>query len=194
MAAVATPLPGLAVVPGTRRRRRRARQVRRLVNVATTSGLLLLTVAWMFTLRPQSLGGPAGYVMVRGVSMEPTFDGGDLVIVRPVDSYRVGDVIAYRVHTDGADDVIVIHRIIGGTTVDGLIVQGDNNASPDDWHPKQADIVGKAWLQLPHGGLVLSFLHAPLPLASLAMGITVAVVLVPSKERPVTRPRRWRER
>ena len=192
MAAVATQLPGLAVVPGIRRRRRRARQVRRFINVATTSGLLLLTVAWMFTLRPQSLGGPAGYVMVRGISMEPTFDGGDLVIVRPVDSYHAGDVIAYRVHTEGADDVIVIHRIIGGTTLDGLILQGDNNASPDDWHPKQADIVGKAWLQLPRAGLVLSFLHAPLPLASLAMGITVAVLLVPSQKRSATRRRWWK--
>ena len=194
MTAVATRLPAPAVVSGSRRRRRRARQVRRLINVATTSGLLLLTVAWMFTFRPQSLGGPAGYVMVRGISMEPTFDGGDLVIVRPADSYGVGDVIAYRVHTDGAEDVIVIHRIIGGTTVDGLIVQGDNNASADDWHPKHADIVGKAWLHLPRAGLVLSFLHAPLPLASLAMGITVAVLLVPSKERPEKRPRWWRAR
>ncbi len=39
---------------------------------------------------PAKLGGAAGYVLVNGISMEPRFHTGDLVIVRQADRYQVG--------------------------------------------------------------------------------------------------------
>jgi hypothetical protein len=61
-------------------------------------------------------------------------------------------------------------------------MQGDNNPAPDDWHPKAGDILGTAWMSVPRLGAVLAFLHSPLPLASLAAGIAVALVLVPAQQ------------
>jgi signal peptidase len=142
--------------------------------------VLIVGTAWAFTLRPQSLGGPAGYVMVRGVSMLPTYHTNDLVITRPRSSYAKGDIVAYRVPKGqvGAG-IVVIHRIIGGSGRTGYLLQGDNNPAPDDWRPKSADIVGKAWILGPQAGKLLLLLHAPIALASVAAGIAIAIVVVP---------------
>lgn len=147
-----------------------------LVAVATV-------VLWAKTLAPQAIGGPAGYVMVRGVSMLPTFEPGDLIITRPQASYGKGDVVAYHVPDgDFGEGIVVIHRITGGHPRDGFVLRGDNNEELDEWEPKPKDIVGKAWLRIPKMGLVLGFLHAPVPLAALAAAITVALILVPKRE------------
>ena len=157
----------------------------------TMLGVVLVAgaaAAWALTLRPQSLGGPSGYVMVRGVSMNPTYRTGDLVVTRSQGSYGRGDIVAYRVPKgDVGEGIVVIHRIIGGSARDGYLVQGDNNEAPDGWLPKNADVMGKAWFALPRGGLVLAWLHAPVPLASMAAGIVIAMVLVPAggEERDV---------
>ena len=141
---------------------------------------LVVGVAWACTFRPQSLGGPAGYVMVRGISMLPTYHTNDLVITRPRSSYRKGDIVAYRVPKgEVGAGIVVIHRIIGGSGDTGYLLQGDNNPAPDDWRPKAGDIVGKAWVLGPQAGKLLLVLHSPLVLGSLAAGIAVAIVLVP---------------
>jgi signal peptidase len=152
-------------------------------------------LAWGLTLRPQSLGGPAGYVMVRGISMNPTYHTGDLAITRPEPSYRRGDVVAYRVpNGEVGEGILVIHRIVGGSARDGYVLQGDNNEAPDDWRPKNADVVGRTWFVLPRAGLVLGWLHAPLPLASLAAGFAIAMVLVPDDGEKAAGPSRRRRR
>jgi signal peptidase len=149
------------------------------------SAIALAALAgWFFLLRPVALGGPTGYVMVRGVSMNPTYHSYDLVLTQRRSSYKKGDVVAYHVPKGeiGAG-MIVIHRITGGSAEAGYIIKGDNNPDVDPWHPKPKDIVGKAWALAPQAAKVLVFLHAPVPLASLAAGIAVAVVLVPAEKK-----------
>ena len=156
----------------------------RVASIVPTALLVLFAGVWFVTLRPQGLGGPAGYVMVNGVSMLPTYQGGDLVIVKKHDHYRRGDIVAYRIpEGDVGAGIIVIHRIIGGSAAEGFELLGDNNAESDDWRPKPRDIVGKEWLHVPNLAKLLAFLHAPVPLASIATGIAAAVLLVPSAKR-----------
>ena len=126
-------------------------------------------VLWAVFLRPQSLGGPAGYVLVSGKSMLPRYHAGDVVLVERQSSYHVGEVIAYHVPKgDPMGGFQVIHRIVGGSAVKGFVVQGDNRTAPDVWHPKPQDIVGAKALRIPHGVIVLQLLRSPLLLALLA--------------------------
>src|SRR2546421_8609771 len=140
------------------------------VNQVLSFALVLAVVLfWAFVLRPQSLGGPAGYVLVSGHSMLPRYKTGDLVLVERKSSYHVGQVIAYRVPKgDPMAGAQVIHRIIGGNATRGFLVQGDNRTAPDVWRPKAGDVVGAKSLRIPDAIVVLQYLRSPIFLALLA--------------------------
>ena len=126
-------------------------------------------VAWGLFLRPASLGGSAGYVLVSGKSMLPHYHAGDVVLVEHQSTYHVGDVIAYRIPKgDPMAGLQVIHRIVGGDAWRGFVVQGDNRTAPDVWHPKPGDIIGAKSVRLPHAVVVLQLLRSPFVLALLA--------------------------
>lgn len=93
--------------------------------IAVTAAVLsVIGVASLLGFRPAA---------VTGISMEPTFEQGDLAILkRQVDpnSLSVGDVIEFNDRFDRP----VVHRIISIERVDGTLMfttQGDNNARPD---------------------------------------------------------------
>lgn len=157
-----------------------------------------LATAWALVFRPQWLGGPATYVMVRGDSMLPTLETGDLVITESRAEYRVGDVVAYRVPSlDVGSGLLVIHRIAGGDARRGYVLSGDNNAEADPWQPTGADIVGVAAFRIPIAGRLLGLLHDPATLASLGAALVVIVVLLsgPRRSVPALQPSRyWRSR
>src|SRR5438270_8442703 len=136
------------------------------------AGIALVVVAclfWAHFLRPESLGGRAGYVLVSGQSMEPRYHTGDLVLVQRHAGYHVGQVIAYRVPKgDPMAGAQVIHRIVGGDAKRGFVVQGDNRTQPDVWRPKASDIVGAKTLRIPNAIIVLQYLRSPIFLALLA--------------------------
>jgi signal peptidase len=172
--------------------------MRRLGRVPAVVAFGALAIAWAVVFRPQWLGGPATYVMVRGDSMLPTFETGDLVITESRAEYRVGDVVAYRVPSaDVGSGLLVIHRIVGGDARRGYVLSGDNNSESDPWQPTGADIVGVAAIRVPIAGRVLGLLHDPATLASLGASLVVIVVLIsgPRTSVPSPRPcRYWRSR
>jgi signal peptidase I len=154
---------------------------RRINQVFSFALVLALVVFWAMVLRPQSLGGPAGYVLVSGHSMLPRYKTGDLVLVERKSSYHVGQVIAYHVPKgDPMAGAQVIHRIIGGDATHGFLVQGDNRTAPDVWRPRPRDIVGAKALRIPNAVLLLQFLRSPVLIALLA----ASFVFVPVLGRP----------
>lgn len=160
-----------------------------------TALTLLLVAGWFVAVRPTALGGPTGYVLVSGESMEPGLSTGDLVITRRQDTYRVGDVVAYRVPAgDVGAGELVIHRIVGGTAR-GWVLRGDNRDADDLWRPRDADVLGRARAHLPGAGTVLAALRAPVPLALLAGLLTFWLLPPGQPERsgrsspPVPTPR-----
>jgi signal peptidase I len=103
--------------------------------------------------------GRASMVVTHGVSMNPVYYQGDLVVVTRQPSYGIGDIVAYRRpgHTD-----VVLHRIIGGTP-SGWVFKGDNNQSVDPTKPVESQLVGKAILHVSQGGTWLRrFTSTPL--------------------------------
>jgi signal peptidase len=146
--------------------------------------MILLFVGWAMTLRPVLLGGPATYLVVRGTSMLPIYETGDLVILHDQPSYGVGDVVGYRVpaHEVGAGR-IVLHRIIG-LAPGGFVLQGDNNEAPDPWTPSPADVAGSIWIVVPVVGRLILWLYQPVVLAAGGAAIAVAMVVGHQSREP----------
>jgi signal peptidase I len=150
----------------------------RLVGFIAAAALL---VAWFVLLRPAMLGGPATYATVSGMSMEPLFDAGDLVIARAEDSYAIGDVVVFRVPAgEPGDGSLVIHRIVGGDSVGGFVMKGDNRTEPDPWRPTAADIAGRSWVHVPAAGNPLQIARQPLVLAGF-LGVLAFVAVMGSR-------------
>src|SRR5262245_6994134 len=153
--------------------------------VQTCAAAAVLTF-WVLALRPQTLGGPAAYLVVRGDSMLPTYETGDLLVLRRVEGYAVGDVVAYRVPAgELGEGHVVVHRIVGGDPASGWVMEGDNNPAPDPWMPRDAEVVGTPWLAISGVGRVVAWLHQPVILAGLAASLVVALVVSrPSSRQP----------
>jgi signal peptidase len=168
--------------------------LRRARQILVTAAFVAVVVAWAVFLRPQYVGGSAGYVTVSGTSMEPELHTGDIVLVRRRESYRVGDVVAYRVPAgEPAAGRVVIHRIIGGSASAGYVMRGDNRDSNDIWRPHPADVVGKQQVTVPGAGRAAGALLSPFGLGLLAGSATI-VLLLPGKERQERPDRRRRRR
>lgn len=131
--------------------------------------LLAATAAAAWALWPVSWGGSTGYVTTTGISMRPLLTAGDLVVLRPADSYRVGDVVAYRSTVLRS---VVLHRIVAveGTALDPrYVLKGDRNDWLDPDRPGDAELVGRMVVRIPQGGTFVESFARPGPLLVLAV-------------------------
>ena len=147
--------------------------------------IVCVAAAWWY-LAPTRIGGSTTYVATHGISMEPRFHTGDLAMVRPEATYKVGDVVAY--HSDLLHTV-VLHRIVArrGSL---YIFKGDNNDFIDPAPVPRADLIGKLWLHVPHGGVALAMVHSPIGAASLCAFVGLFLVVGTTETRRRRRRRR----
>ncbi|HMT23409.1 MAG TPA: signal peptidase I [Microthrixaceae bacterium] len=158
----------------------RTRRPRLLRSLAT----LLMFAALVVGLWPARFGGAASFVVVRGHSMEPSYELGDLLYVRSASEYRVGDIAVYRIpEGEPGEGHLVVHRIIRILDGGRYQFQGDNREFPDDSRPQREDLVGRPLINLGTGAtrglVVLPFI------LSAVLGIAIAMMLWPAS-RPLT--------
>lgn len=84
------------------------------------------------------------FLAVGSGSMIPTFDVGDMPIVKKVtkqNTLKEGDVLVFR-----KENKVVMHRIIEMTYNNGTYkyrTKGDNNKDPDNWVVDSKEVIGK---------------------------------------------------
>ena len=134
------------------------------------AGVVILVAAAFAT-------GRVGYVVTHGVSMQPTYHAGELVVIEPAGSYHIGDIVAYHGGPNGTTEIL--HRIIGGNA-NGFVIKGDNNQSTDLTHPRADQIIGKAVAHIPQiGGLISSPITHALVLLAL-LGLIIIFIKKPA--------------
>jgi signal peptidase I len=132
------------------------------------SAVLLSLIAGLLGLAGIAIAsGQLAVVITEGVSMQPTYHEGDLVVVAKAQSYSEGDIAAYKL-TNGYD--VALHRIIGGNA-QAFSFQGDNNESIDPLKPGADELVGRAVLHIPQAGTWLKILTSPPVLGVIAFAL-----------------------
>jgi signal peptidase I len=155
------------------------RRSMRNIAVAALLGTLAIATGTIAT-------GRFALVVTHGISMEPTYHKGDLVVVAKSASYRPGQIAAYR---GTAPDLTVLHRITGGDAT-GFVFKGDNNESTDIAKPTSGELIGRAVVHIPQGGLWLNRVTSPPALALIAFSLLAGGGTVIRTRHPVLHRRR----
>lgn len=104
----------------------------------------------------------SGFMKARIVltgSMEPTINPGDIVLLAPTPRTqpKLGDIASYTARRFSGEPVgIFTHRIVGGDPVNGWVMKGDNNPTPDVQKPKAADVSGVVFFVIPWVGKLMA--------------------------------------
>lgn len=104
----------------------------------------------------------SGFMKARIVltgSMEPVISPGDIVLLAPTPRTqpKLGDIAAYTARRFSGESVgIFTHRIIGGDPINGWIMKGDANPSPDVQKPKAEDMNGVVFFIIPWIGKLMA--------------------------------------
>lgn len=113
-------------------------------------------------------------LIVLSGSMEPEIQVGDLALVKEVDvnSLKEEDIIAFR----NESNTVTTHRIVDIIESNGEIyfeTKGDNNKSVDVNLVPTSDVEGKFFKRIGGLGSFFMFIHEPLGLAVIILGILV---------------------
>mgnify|MGYP004552186903 FL=1 len=150
-----------------------------LISVVLWAVILLAALFAFTTLATKDtnhVASLAGYTPLSVVSdsMSPTFDAGDLIIIRKCDpaTLQEGDIVTFHTIINN-EFSLNTHRITeiqedGGAR--SYVTKGDNNAIADVHMITDGDIVGRFVTRLPKFGKVVDFLSS-------SMGFLLVIVL-----------------
>jgi len=114
--------------------------------VSALLGLVVIALGFIYFLPGWDL-----YV-VKSDSMTPTFAARDLIVTRPVEQVRVGDVVTFK-----RGNEVVTHRVV---SIEGesLIMKGDANDTVDPQPVAFSHVDGGYLVKVPYAGYVTEFI------------------------------------
>ncbi|MBQ9489396.1 MAG: signal peptidase I [Lachnospiraceae bacterium] len=126
--------------------------------------MALFTFTTLATKDDRSVSRIAGFtpLTVQSQSMSPTFNQGDLIVIKACNTAKlvVGDVITFHtiINNEYALNTHRIESIAENNGIRSYVTKGDNNAIADTHIISDGDIVGKYMFRLPLVGKLMNFL------------------------------------
>lgn len=116
---------------------------------------ILIVLAIFFLLSQFKLPGNYKIFLVQSGSMSPALKTGDVVVIKPVSSYQVNDIITFNSH----QNFTVTHRI---TQINDKLftTKGDANPVTDQNEIDESQILGKVFFTLPKIGYFIMFVKS----------------------------------
>jgi len=103
--------------------------------------------------------------IVQSGSMTPAIKTGGIVVIKPMDNYKIGDVITFQ-KTKTQEPIT--HRIYDMKVSEGkpyYITKGDANEEPDQREVPKDEVLGKVLVSVPYLGYAVDFAQKPLGFA-----------------------------
>lgn len=117
---------------------------------------ILLVIAGVMLISKINIPGAFQTFLVQSGSMSPTIKTGDLIVVKPDNSYRAGDVVTFN----NLKNQKVTHRIVNIKIENNnqkIFTKGDANKVLDDGYISSSQIIGKVNYQIPYLGKLVFF-------------------------------------
>lgn len=114
-------------------------------------------------------------------SMEPVIKVGSVVVVKPQNDYKIGDIVTF-----GKTKIPTSHRIYDIKVDAGqpvFITKGDANNAPDTTEIKKADIMGRVLFSVPYAGYAVEFAKKPMGFALII--IVPALLIIADEARKI---------
>ena len=149
------------------------------------AGIVAIALLLIVSLFP--VPGNIEVKVVLSGSMEPAIKVGSVVVIRPAEDYKIGDVITFG--KDTRDAIPTTHRINEMRAQAGEIfyqTKGDANEDPDVREIKKDEIIGKVAFSIPYLGFVIDF--AKKPIGFLLLVIIPAGIIAIDEARKI-----WKE-
>lgn len=124
---------------------------------------LITIVAILLIVSVLPITGDIKFLVVESGSMEPSIKMGSVVVVKPEQDYKKGDVITF--YSPPGAKVPTTHRVYGTEMVSGqieYITKGDANDTPDRESVKKKYILGKVLIAIPYLGYGVAFVKKPI--------------------------------
>lgn len=138
--------------------------------------LALVAVAGLFLATMLPIPGNVEVKIVKSGSMEPAIPTGSIVVVKPVTTYVVGDVVTFG--RDTKNEIPTTHRIVavqdGGAS---FLTKGDANEEADPRTIFRSEVFGRVWVHVPYVGYILDFARKPWGF-TLMIGIPATLIIV----------------
>lgn len=116
-------------------------------------------------------------MVVQSGSMEPAIKMGSIVMVKPMDDYKIGDVISFGEVT--RIKAPTTHRIYDIKVAEGqpvYITKGDANNAPDQREIPKREVIGKVLISVPYLGYAVDFAKKPLGFALIIL-VPAAIII-----------------
>ncbi len=140
------------------------KKILRIITNVLTAIIIAIVLLLLITIFP--ITGNYKVLVVQSGSMEPAIHTGSIVIVKPTDNYKIGDIITFgKISRTQAPTTHRIHdmKLQEGNPV--YITKGDANNAPDTKEVLPEDIAGKVLFSIPYAGYVISAAQKPIGFA-----------------------------
>ncbi|MDD5739059.1 MAG: signal peptidase I [Candidatus Pacebacteria bacterium] len=138
--------------------------------------ILLIALLLIVSILP--ITGNIKFLNVKSGSMEPTIKVGSIVLVKPISTYKVGDIITFgkisKTQTPTTHRIFDIKVNVGQPI---YITKGDANNAPDQKEISQSEVIGKVFLTIPYLGYAVAAARTKLGFALIIIIPAIAIII-----------------